>query len=109
MRSRRPGRDLRGGGPADLVETCAAAVSPTGPAARRAVADAVGPLLRRAGTRPQVQLVEVDGTVHVYLSFLSEINNVLAEEVRQTAAHAYTRVTRDRFQTVAHVALLAGT
>ncbi|MFI7700614.1 hypothetical protein [Nonomuraea sp. NPDC049480] len=94
--------------PVDLVETCAEAVSPAGPAARRAIADAVRPLLHRAGTRPQVQLVEVDGTVHVYLSFLSEISTVLAEEIRQAAAQAYTRVTRDRFRTVAHVALLAG-
>jgi hypothetical protein len=89
--------------PADLVEACAEAVSPTGPAARRAVGDAVRPLLRRAGTRPQVQLVEVDGTVHVYLSFLSEISTVLAEEIRQAAARAYTRATRDRFRAVAHV------
>ncbi|TMR92414.1 hypothetical protein [Nonomuraea basaltis] len=94
---------------ADLVETCADAVSPTGPAARRAVADAVRPLLRRAGSRPQIELVEVDGTVHVYLSFLSEISAVLAEEIRQAAARAYTRVTRDRVQAVAHMVLLAGT
>ncbi|MEV4079958.1 hypothetical protein AB0J43_06675 [Nonomuraea fuscirosea] len=94
--------------PADLVTTCAQAVSPTGPAARRAVADAVRPLLRTAGTRPQVQLAEVDGAVHVYLSFLSEISPALADEVRQEAARAYTRATHGRFPVVAHVALLAG-
>ncbi|MGW3352906.1 hypothetical protein ACWDA3_57275 [Nonomuraea rubra] len=95
--------------PVELVETCAEAVSPTGPAALRAVADAVRPLLRRAGMRPQIRLVEVDDTVHVYLSFLSEISTVLAEEIRQAAAQAYTQVTRDRFRIVAHVALLAAT
>ncbi|NUW39495.1 hypothetical protein [Nonomuraea rhodomycinica] len=95
--------------PGELVEACAETVTPTGSAARRAVVDAVRPLLPGAGAYPQVELVEVNGTVHVYLSFPGEIGAVLADEVRRAAAHAHTRVTHGRFTTVAHVALPART
>ncbi|SPL98764.1 unnamed protein product [[Actinomadura] parvosata subsp. kistnae] len=93
----------------ELVDACASAVSATGPAAWRAVSEAIRPLFREDAGRPHVRLMELEGMVHIYISLLSESDGPLLEEVRRTAWLAYTQATRGRHEAVAHVAVMSRT
>ncbi len=88
----------------DLAAACAEAIPATGAEVRRAVTDALAPILRREGVHPAVQLAELDGTVHLYIS----VTHALAADhvvlMRRMAWLAYTRATRGRVHAVVHVA-----
>nr|SBP00003.1 hypothetical protein BN4615_P9519 [Nonomuraea gerenzanensis] len=93
----------------ELVDACACAMAATGPAARRAVSEAIRPLFREDADRPHVRLMELEGTVHLYISLLSESDGPLLEEVRRRAWLAYIQATRGRYEAVAHVAIMSKT
>ncbi|MFB9724414.1 hypothetical protein [Planobispora longispora] len=71
----------------------------------RAVVEAITPITGREGIRPEVRLAEVDGTLHVYVSFANEPGEILIEEIRRAAWLASTRASHGRAEVVAHVAL----
>ncbi|WP_155353413.1 hypothetical protein [Acrocarpospora macrocephala] len=89
----------------ELLAACAKAVAPTGPVVRRAVIEAVAPIARRLGETADVRLLDVEGTVHIYVSLLNDPDDVVIEDIRRAAWLAFTRATRGRVQAVSHIAV----